>query len=258
MDNINYYEQFDWAKANLAEKLIEKIIVIKKNIPKDVFTIIDIGCGNGIISNSLNDEFNIYAVDRSRNALQYVKTKKILSSADNLGISSNTFDLVLSSEMLEHLAEDIFIRAINELKRISKKYIFITVPNDENIRKKLAKCPSCDMIFNTVYHLRRINLDLIKSLFPEYHVIKSFTFGNKMRDYSQFLEKIKHKFSPASSWIPNYWTKDGRRATMCPSCSTKFDIPYKFHPIGFICDVLNVLVSKKKMNQLFVLLEKIK
>ncbi|MCB9248555.1 MAG: hypothetical protein H6613_08415 [Ignavibacteriales bacterium] len=63
------------------------------------------------------------------------------------------------------------------------------------------------------------------------------------------MSKIKHKHSPAISWIPNYWTKGDKaiRATMCPNCGNSFSIPYKFHLLATLCDLTNILISKKHL-----------
>ncbi len=256
MDNKNYYENFDWNNANLSEKISDKADLIKNAIPKDVKTIVDIGCGDGTISNALKDNYNLVAVDRSINALKFVETKKINVSADYLPLKTNSINLVFSSEMIEHLPDDIFVKAIKEMKRVSGKYIFLTFPNDENIKKQVTECTKCSYKFNKSYHLRTINLDLIEDLFREYKVNLTFEYGAKIRDYNKVLNSVKHKFTPASAWIPQFWTPNQKRTTSCPSCNHSYEIPYRFNLLAFILDRLNVIISKKRPYQLCVLLEK--
>ncbi len=154
--------------------------------------------------------------------------------------------------------DTIFYKAIDEFKRVSRKYIFLTFPNNENIEKLTTQCPECKYIFNKSYHLRTLNAEFIKNLFPEYNIIDQFENGTKVRQYNTFISRIKHKYAPPISWIPNYWTKgnDSIRATMCPSCGNSFHIPYKFHPISTFCDLTNILITKKIPYQLCILLEK--
>jgi len=256
MDNKNYYDRYDWEKASLGEKIRDKILLIFKTIPQDVKTVIDIGCGDGTISNELNNKFDVTAIDRSFNALKYVKAKKIQASANLLPIKSNTTDLVFSSEMIEHLPEDIFISAISELKRISNRYIFLTFPHDENIEKQVTQCTKCKHNFNKSYHHRSLNIETIKKLFPEYKIITKFEYGLKIRDYNRTLSSLKHKFTPSTAWIPNFWTSNQKRNTMCPNCGHEFEIPYKFNLLAYSLDMLNILISKKRPYQLCVLLEK--
>ncbi len=256
MDSLEYYEKFDWDNAKLDQKIRNKISLIIDAIPNEVKSITDVGCGDGTISNKLDEKFNVTAIDRSFNALKYVKTKKIQASADQLPVKSNSTDLVFSSEMIEHLPEDIFVNAVVEIKRISRKYIFLTFPNNENIEKQVTRCIKCGYNFNKSYHLRSININTIKHLFPEYKVVTQFEYGMKIRDYNRVLSTLKHKLTPSTAWIPSFWTPNQKRTTMCPNCGHEFEIPYKFNLLAYSFDILNILISKKRPYQLCVLLER--
>jgi len=256
IDNSVYYEQFNWEKSNLSIHLRNKIEKVFELIPSNVKTIIDIGCGDGTITNQLAKKYDVTGVDRSKTALSFVKTKKILSSSEKIDMPDKSFDMVFSSELLEHLEDKVFYATIKEMKRISKKYIFLTVPNNEILGKDFIKCPNCGWIFNRAYYLRSLNLKKIKAYFPEYKVIKNFNYGSGKRGYNKFLLNIKHRFVPSQAWIPNYWTRNSSRKTMCPKCEIAFTYQYRFNLLGFFCDTLNILFSPHKPYWLFILLEK--
>lgn len=256
MDNPKYYENYNWDEAALGNKLQKKIQILKELIPHSVSSILDIGCGDGSISNELNKDYKVYSLDRSFNALKHVRTIKIQASAGELPVKPGSVDLLFSSEMLEHLPDDIFNDAIKELNETSRDYILLTFPNNENIEKNFVKCPKCNFVFNKSYHLRKLNKELIKNLFPSFELISYSTHGKKIRRYNEFVGRMKHKFTPAESWIPALWTPDNRRDTMCPNCNHSFVIPYKFNIIAFACDLLNILISSKEPYQLFVLLKR--
>lgn len=255
MDNKLFYEEFEWEKLNTSalQYKIDKIVSL---IPDDVNTIIDLGSGNGVITNELGKKFDVTAVDRSKRALSFVKTKKILSSCDKINLPDDSFDMVFTSELLEHLEEETFINTVKEIKRLSKKYIFITVPNSENIKKSLIQCPNCKSLYNRSYHLRNFTLKDIIKQFPGYKINKDLVFGKKIRSYNPFILNIKQNISPPISWIPYYWTAKQDRKTMCPKCEHNFEYKYKFNIFAFICDLLNVIISPKKPYWLFAILEK--
>lgn len=255
MDNKTIYEKYDWS-ALKESHLKEKIAKVIEMIPEDVKTIVDIGCGNGVITNVLGQNYDITGVDRSEHALSMVKTRKIKASADDIPLEDKSFDMVFSSELLEHLEDDTFRGAISEIKRLSKKYVFITVPNEENPDKLSIKCPACSYVYNSPNHLRRFKSGDFKSLFPEYNIISSLTFGTRVRYYSPALLKLKKQFSPASSWIPYYWMPEEKRKTVCPKCEHEFVNQYHFNPIATAIDIANVLISQKKPYWLFILMEK--
>jgi len=256
LDNPSYYERFNWEKSNLGVHLINKIEKIFGFIPSDVKTIIDIGCGDGTITNKLAIKYEVTGVDRSANALKFVTTTKILSSSEKIDVPDKSFDMVFSSELLEHLEDRVFYATIKEMKRISKKYIFLTVPNNETIEKGFIKCPNCGWIFNRAYHLRSFNPKKIKEYFLEYEFLKTIEFGSGNRGYNKFLLNIKHRFVPSQAWIPKYWTRSSLRKSMCPKCETAFIYQYRFNLLGFFCDIVNILFSPHKPYWLFILLEK--
>jgi len=256
MDNKAVYENFAW-EAFKADSLKGKITKVIQTIPTDVDSIIDIGCGNGLITNVLGQKYNVTAVDRSEEALKFIETKKIKASCDNIPLEEKSFDMVFSSELLEHLPDDILQGTIAEFKRLSKKYILITVPNDENPNKLSIVCPKCSYAYNSSNHLRSFDIKKLKKIFSEYQLITTLTFGKKVRYYNKNILKLKTNLSPSRSWIPYYWMPKEKRKTTCPSCEYTFENPYKFNLFSFGFDLLNVVVSPKKPYWLFALFEKI-
>jgi SAM-dependent methyltransferase len=255
-DNPQYYEQFDWERFDPTGFVAKKTEKILGMIPKDVSTIIDVGCGNGAITNVLAEKYKVTGVDRSRQALQYVRTDTIQSSSDAIDVPENSFDLVLASEILEHLEEPVFGATIQELKRISKKYILITVPNNESLEKDLIRCPDCGFVFNRSYHVRRFTRETLAVHFPEYAVRQAFTFGSGKRGYPACLAGLKHRFVPASAWISPDWVRHAHPEAMCPKCERVFHYGDRFHPGALFFDSVNRIFSPKKPYWLFVLLEK--
>ncbi len=255
MDNKSFYENFDWSGFQEGA-LKTKVAKVLELIPDDVKSIADVGCGNGIITNVMAQQYDVTAVDRSETALSFVKAKSIQASADDIPMEDEVVDMVFSSEMLEHLEDDVLQKSVAEFKRLTRKYIFITVPNDENPDKLSIQCPECNYIYNSPNHLRSFDTQAISALFPEYTLLKSFSFGKKVRYYKPSLLKLKKRFSPPTSWIPYYWIPKSKRKTHCPSCNHNFNYGYSFHPIAFSLDIINVLSAPKKPYWLFVLLEK--
>ena len=253
MDNEKYYEVYDWSNFKDAS---ENTKIIASLIPSDVVSIADVGCGNGLITNELGKKYTIVGIDRSEAALKNVTTDKLQASCDAIPLNDQSYDLVLSSELLEHLDSTTFDKTILELKRISRKYILISVPFDESLNKGMIQCPKCELIYHRCYHQRRFSAAYFESIFPEYSLIATKTFGLNVRVYNEKIAKIKHKLTPSNTWIPYYWAKRNERKTMCPKCENEFDYPFKFNPISFLLDCLNVVITKKIPFHLIVLLEK--
>ena len=99
---------------------------------EDINNILDAGCGEGFIINSLKTK-HLIGIDISENALTIAKKNNpgcMLCKGNIYGLpfKKNSFDLVIVLEVLEHL--DDFEIAINEIKRVAVKYCLFSVPNE--------------------------------------------------------------------------------------------------------------------------------
>lgn len=255
MDNKKIYDDYDWASFKISA-LRGKVQKVIETIPQEVETIIDIGCGNGVITNVLGKEYQVLGVDRSEKALKFVETEKLAASCDSIPIVDKKFDMVFSSELLEHLPDLVLENTVKEMARLTNKYILITVPNNENPDKLLIECPNCKYVFNSPHHLRSFTEEKLALLFPGFEIVNSFVYGLKVRYYNRKLLDVKRKWTPSESWIPYYWIKKDARKTTCPSCENIFEYNYRFNPISTTIDIMNVIISPKKPYWLFVLFEK--
>ena len=76
-----YYEQSKlWGKTYTRPEERDRIDDISSLIPKDVRSILDAGCGDGILANHLHENYNIVAMDRALAPLNYVNSPKISHS----------------------------------------------------------------------------------------------------------------------------------------------------------------------------------
>ncbi len=116
--------------GNFNKKLVEILKPIKPS------RILDVGCGEGftLIMLGRNKIGKVYeGVDNSAEALKIGR-----KMYPNLGIKhgdiyklpykDDSFDLVICSEVLEHLENP--AQALKELRRVSSKYVVLSVPNE--------------------------------------------------------------------------------------------------------------------------------
>jgi 2-polyprenyl-3-methyl-5-hydroxy-6-metoxy-1,4-benzoquinol methylase len=100
----------------------------------------DIGCGEGFIARYLQNRFphlSIHGIDVSLGALGAVRAvnpnaRVICGSVLDLPCRSGSYDLVLCSEVLEHL--DRPADALKELKRVARHHCVLSVPNEPWMR----------------------------------------------------------------------------------------------------------------------------
>ncbi len=103
--------------------------------PLAIANVLEVGCGEGHLAGYVGrlKEFDIEAVDISAEILKiaaesYKEIRFRQVSAYHLPYRDNSFDLVLASEVLEHL--DNPVRALEEGWRVTRKYCVFSVPNE--------------------------------------------------------------------------------------------------------------------------------
>jgi len=136
------------------------------SIPKGVKSILDVGCGNGFFLNALPKEYRTVGVDFSAAALKHVRTTAVRSDVRSLPFADGSFDLVCCMEVLEHLPQQTYARALRELNRVAAEHILITVPNHECLAGELVRCGKCGCLFHPFYHVRSFQADELRHLFP--------------------------------------------------------------------------------------------
>lgn len=98
-----------------------------KMLPKDIKSVLDIGSGN--------DFFRILAKDYIGMDLHGADINQDLNINPKIALPSKSRDLVIVSNILEHLADPRIV--VEESKRISRKYVLIGLPNEFPLHKRL-------------------------------------------------------------------------------------------------------------------------
>ena len=199
-------------RGNLQTNLefLEKINLIK---PED--KILEIGCGIGSIVNELHHRgFDITGTDISNEAIAYGLNKfgdiKLqVQPAENLPYENDSFDVVLSFDLFEHIAQ--IEKHVSEVTRVLRKggYYLFQTPNKYS-----------NVIFETWYHKsfnwkithpslhspgqlkRRLSKSGYEVTFVKMNPINEFTL-NKIRKKFGFLSGIfKHiNFCHLPLWL---------------------------------------------------------
>lgn len=105
-----------------------------------VDSILDAGCGEGYAASRIlaqHPQAKIVGVDLSFEAVQQVaavspETPACVADVTRLPVGANSFDMVISLEVLEHLPDP--AAAIHAYRAVSRRYVFVSVPNEPLFR----------------------------------------------------------------------------------------------------------------------------
>ncbi|MCK5306486.1 MAG: class I SAM-dependent methyltransferase [Candidatus Omnitrophica bacterium] len=112
--------------------------------------VLEVGIGNGFVSEYLKKHgLNITTADVDKGL-----KPDIVASVLSLPISDNVFDVVVCYETLEHMPYENFSKALLELKRVSKKYVLISLPDVHKVWRYVIHIPRFKEIMKLIYKPR--------------------------------------------------------------------------------------------------------
>lgn len=102
----------------------------------DFQKVLEIGCGEGVFLHHLKDHLRgkeVHGIDLDPNELETAKKNipfatLMTANGDHLPFADKSFDLVFCCEVLEHVEDP--EKVFREMKRVSKKYCIVSVPNE--------------------------------------------------------------------------------------------------------------------------------
>jgi len=239
-----FYERH-WKSAGEASHARERdrIELTTSLVPPSVNRILDVGCGDGRLSKAIrqNRECFLVGFDLSITALGKLSGPKVCGSAARMPFPDQSFELIVSTEMMEHLPEEIYGEVLKEISRVAKDFILITVPNGENLTENEAVCSSCGSRFHIWGHLRSYAPQTLNGLFRPFRLVQIFPFGEQVERYNPGLLWVRQKLAGGFAWDEQaacYYCHSTRRPTprqpfldrVCESLNTRFWAPFSKRP----------------------------
>lgn len=164
----------------------EKHNCIKSIIPDDVVSILDVGCGGGPLLAELKQmgQYEIEGLDLSPEAVRYVKEHvgvpaRVGSVLDMNEIGDSSFDLVICSEVTEHLTDPDLPACYKELCRVAKKYVLLTNPYKEDLRYHQVQCLHCFSSIHAAGHIQQVDEAFQRHYFQPYTDAVEFYYSGR-------------------------------------------------------------------------------
>ncbi len=186
-----------------------------KTLPPTTGKILEIGFNDLRMTRLLAERYQeVYGIDLRKLENQRKNKKNIhltYASIDHLPFGDETFDLVVCAQVLEHLPNEVLDRGVKELARVSKKWIFVSVPYQQRVWNELHKCAHCGFIVNSMAHLHYFDEENLLPLFPGWTVKEARKIGELKGYAPDNLYKLANRWG--NSWSKLHWN--------CPKCGKK-------------------------------------
>lgn len=122
----------------------ERISDLMNIMPKGHDSVLDVGARDGFLSRLLTEHFaSVTALDLEKPSIAHDRITCVEGDVTRLELASDSFDVVLCSEVLEHIPGKGLEQACRELIRVAKSHIVIGAPYRQDIRLGRATCQSC-------------------------------------------------------------------------------------------------------------------
>lgn len=125
--------------------------------------VLNVGIGNGMLERlALAKNVDIHALDPSVRAIKQLLSqlaigeKARVGHAQKMPFADGSFDVVVMSEVLEHLDEKALAEALGETARVLKPrgVLLASTPYRENLDANTVVCPDCGKVFHKVGHVQ--------------------------------------------------------------------------------------------------------
>lgn len=159
--------------------------------------VLDFGCGNGYMYEwlKIHGIEKYIGVDFSEESVDYIKSnyqddarvKGVLINDLSKEVASNSVDIILVTEVIEHLYDDVLEADIEIWKSVLKTdgRIILSTPNAEQLEKNYVYCPCCDNYFHKWQHVRSWNRQLVHDFFDKHELETIFCEETMLRDINE-------------------------------------------------------------------------
>jgi SAM-dependent methyltransferase len=131
--------------------------------------LLNVGAGNGFLElEARRRGFQVVAVDpdeRTCSRLVSLGIDARVGLIEKIPVEESDFDIVVATEVLEHLTVATFQAGLAEIKRVLKPQgRFVgTVPYREKLESNLAVCPDCHKVFHRWGHQQSFSVESLRT-----------------------------------------------------------------------------------------------
>jgi len=167
-----------WFSVKASGWLLKKIDQILKNKAdkKDSIRVLDMGSGSGEFINMVSQHTGCqcYGIDLSDERVaiasdQFPSVNFSVGSLTDTGLDGEYFDLIVSTQTIEHLLDEDLEQAFAEMQRILKPggTVFLTTRFEEDLEIGRKVCPDCHAIFLHSQHIQSFSTSRLEGLLEQ-------------------------------------------------------------------------------------------
>ncbi|MBS0189851.1 MAG: methyltransferase domain-containing protein [Phycisphaerales bacterium] len=187
-------------------------------LPADCESILDVGCGNGLLTNQLPASIRVVGLDPSPVALESVQREKVCADATRIPFQDGAFDVVMANDVIEHVRKTDEAAIVREMARVARRLVIVTVPFMEDLACASVRCAVCRKLYHINHHRRAYDIGSTKDL----------PLGGSWRCAARIVTGDNWSRDPAP--LPRLRTHLGYdlkqlTSAVCPGCGSTETVP---------------------------------
>lgn len=145
----------------------ERIASLFSLLPETGASALDVGARDGHISRLLARRYaDVTALDLVQPAFTHPRVRTVAGDVTALQFGDRAFDVVVCTEVLEHIPGGRLADACRELARVTRGHLLIGVPNEQDLRADQNSCAACGRTSPPYGHVNEFSVDRVRTLFP--------------------------------------------------------------------------------------------
>jgi SAM-dependent methyltransferase len=176
IDQARIWEHFQSAASDAFAGAAPRYRFLASRIPKGA-SVLNVGVGQaGLEAMLLARGVAVHSLDPSESSIERARRELGLGDRARVGVSqampfdTAQFDVVVMSEVLEHLTDEALGSSIGEARRVLRAggRLIGTVPANERLADRRTVCPDCGAVFHRWGHHQSFSPERIRALLEQH------------------------------------------------------------------------------------------
>ena len=192
MEQEKIWDYFQGERVDSFDGNATRLDFMAKRLRTTDQRVLNIGVGNGYLEKVVRHQkrAEIYSLDPGEAAIESLRKKLGMDGdhakvgySQSMPFANGTFDVVVMSEVIEHLDDAIISATFGEIARVltpQGRYIG-TVPADENLTSSQVACPKCGEVFHRWGHVQSFSPERLRQMLErdfDQVVVRRVYFGS--------------------------------------------------------------------------------
>lgn len=265
MSKIHYFDDYEFlSRHQVARQRPDESHLRIMETAKDLLSgcdraiLLDLGGGTNSYLTYLEGNYTKIISDWvARSLLMMRGVEKVVAALPDIPFSDGTVEWASACAVIEHLPPEIYEKSLQEIARVSKRFVALTGPFFQHLESAYLQCDHCRAIYQCEGHFRRYELADLYALQQYFGGLVRLGFIGNPRGLGETRRRYvlkKFRYGLRTMGLANYPKVP---FTQCPVCRTEVFHEYETYKAraensDSNCWLVPLPFSKSKVGEHFV------